>query len=464
MPLVAFASFIVVVLFIWRISRSSNPGPASIWFVTIGVVFNFYAYFLSYDTAYGDERQRIFLGFSVVSCGILSFIVGVSFSRFVNGRALTSSGNFRGVQSGISDVENWKLYTEPGRARKILLIASSVILFPSWLYFLLLGYVPLFEGLASVGASGLDGLGALQTSRIGRDAYIGADQSRIPLQGLLELFRTVGTPFLVCLSIAQLRAGLPAKLRVLIIILAVTTALMAGQRWPLIYLVVAVIATFDFLRPLGISISRARVACTAGFLAFVGLVLSILQKRTESEITSFSEAVSFGLDNLVGRILIEQAQTPILSYLQESFESGQLKGRSYVEAVLAYLPGEAATFPVEFYQTVYKTSDAYTAPPDFFTEAYLNFSWVGVLFVPLMWGFLASYLDNARFTMDPITDVGIKGGVAAVFASTVFTGPSYLIGATIVVLAVVFALKFFGLFPKRGSNSSKVDWVSSVKI
>jgi len=434
----AFLTVLVSIFFIVGTARSGRPSPAATWFIVLGIVFNFYAYFLFYGQADVLGQSRILGGFSIFCTGLIAFICAAAVGRGM--RAKRPGDSIELFGESLREHER----TPENRRKSLVLIVSAavVILIPSWIYFVLLGYVPLFEGLNSVSASGLGGLGELQISRLSRDATLGSTGTRIPLQGLWELFRNVGTPFLVALAIAQIQAGHRKMFRILVLILAVTTSLLAGQRWPLIYTIVAVLATFAFLRPLKLSVKRSRIFLLGAILFGVGVGISTLQKRTLETFQSTQDAVAFGFNNLIGRILVEQSQTSVLSYLNESFRGGELGGRSYWLAFQAYLPGQKqATFPVEFYQTVYQTSAAYTAPPDFFTEAYLNFDVFGVVVAAILWGLIAVRIDLGTFHPDRITDTAIKGGVAALFASTVFTGPSYLVGGSIVLVILLTVLR-----------------------
>lgn len=433
----ALFTILVSIIFVVGTSRSGRPAPAATWFVVLGVVFNFYAYFLFYGQADALGQARILFGFTIFCAGLIAFICAAAVGRAVQvKRASDAESLGEEIREAATTPENRR------KALVLMVSAAVVILIPSWIYFILLGYVPLFDGLNSVSTSGLGGLGELQVSRLSRDASLSVSGARIPLQGLWELFRNVGTPFLVALAIAQIQSGHRKAFRVVILILAVTTSLLAGQRWPLIYTIVAVLATFAFLRPLRISVRRVRIFLLGALLFGVGVGISTLQKRTLETFQNTQDAVAFGFNNLIGRILVEQSQTSVLSYLNASFQGGELGGRSYWLAIQAYFPGQKlATFPVEFYQTVYQTSDAYTAPPDFFTEAYLNFDVFGVVFAALVWGLIASKIDLGTFHPDQITDTAIKGGVAALFASTVFTGPSYLLGGSIVLVILLAVLR-----------------------
>lgn len=434
----ALLTILISIVFVVTTSRSGRPAPATVWFVVLGIVFNFYAYFLFYGQSDALGKSRILFGFTIFCTGMIAFICVATL-----GRAMRVKRPFDSAESLGEGIREAEATTENRRKALVLMVSAAVvILIPSWIYFVLLGYVPLFEGLNSVSTSGLGGLGELQISRLSRDATLSNSGARIPLQGLWELFRNVGTPFLVALAIAQIQAGHRKTFRVIILILAVTTSLLAGQRWPLIYTIVAVLATFTFLRPLKLSVRRVRIFLLGAVLFGVGVGISTLQKRTLETFQSTQDAVAFGFNNLIGRILVEQSQTSVLSYLNESFKGGELGGRSYWLAIQAYLPGQKqATFPVEFYQTVYQTSAAYTAPPDFFTEAYLNFDVVGVVLAAILWGLVATKIDLGTFHPDRITDTAIKGGVAALFASTVFTGPSYLLGGSIVLVILLAVLR-----------------------
>lgn len=162
--------------------------------------------------------------------------------------------------------------------------------------------------------------------------------------------------------------------------------------------------------------------------------MSALQRRTLETFDAWGDALAFAVTNLFERIFFEQSIVPILSYERDVYTPGSLLGRSYGDSLLAYLPGPGESFPVEFYKTVTGSTFSYTAAPDFYTEAYINFGIAGVIIIPLIWGMVISRVSTTRLVRDRAVNAGIVGGLTAILAQSCFTGPVFTIGGVLLTL------------------------------
>ncbi|MFE6995714.1 O-antigen polymerase [Microbacterium sp. NPDC057659] len=323
------------------------------------------------------------------------------------------------------------------RETRGLVMISAAILIPSWVYFVLLGEVPLFMGVTDVVNSGYGGLGALQTYRLALTPHLTGES--IPFKGLFDIARNYGTLFIVGVSTVQLLQKRGKALRIVLIVASVITGLAAGQRWPMIYLVVTALAAIYALARFGLRPRGRRVFGFSVALIAVGMVITLLQKRTTEVIDNAGSALSFVFENLYERIVFEQSATPILSFQRHVFAAGELEGASYWQAIQANLPGsDINNFEVDFFARVYGGHYGYTAAPGFFTEAYINFGFLGVVLLSLLWGMLLTRVDNAKWwDSDLAFRPGFKSAVVALLAGTTFAGGGLLIGGTVLFVYVL---------------------------
>lgn len=416
--------------------RKFGLADAPFWFVISSMMLINVGFLVNAVETDGGADGWALEGLLVVSGGLLMFIIGA----------------FLGSQKQVPNLSaRTVLVTERVATQRLIWIALLTFL-PSWLYFYLLGYVPLFQGVDAVVNSGIDGLGALQASRLSRDGYASASGVLIPGQGLMQLMRNIGVPITAAYALAQMLAYRFNALRAIVLGLAVLTVLMAGQRWPLLYLCVALVAG------LGLSGRRIRTRRVFGVLATVlviGVIMSLLQRRTLETFTSWGDAVRFAVDNLFNRIFFEQSLVPIMSYETHAFAAGSLGGRSYWDSLMAYGPGANVSFPVEFFKTVTGSRYSYTAAPDFYTEAYINFGAFGVILLPLIWGVCLAVVSRSTFCRDRTLNAGISAGVTAILAQSCFTGPIFTIGGLAIAVALLWIVSF--VVPARYADAVGID-------
>ncbi len=414
------------------------------WFAICSVIFVNIAFLIDYLDTLRRPAAFPHEGLTVVSLGLMSFLVGAAVSGTIirNRRPVAADGSTPEVVSN----------------RRLILV-SLLVLVPAWLYFALLGYVPLFEGTQAVLSDGLDGLGALQASRLSRDSYASVNGVRIPGQGIMQIMRNLGSPIVAAYAVAQIHTFGKSNLRVGVLLASAITVLLAGQRWPLMYLGIGIVAGASVV---GVRFRVRQVAAVAASIVTVGVAASVLQMRTLDRVNSWGEAISFGVRNLRDRVFLDQSLVPILSYRSEVFPPGSLQGRSYLQSLRAYVPGPGASFPVEFYTTVTGDTHNYTAAPDFYTEGYINFGWSGVVFISVLWAFVLSWVSKTQLSRDPTLDAGAKGGLVAVLALSCFTGPVFTLAGFILAVALPFTAEL--LFPMRINTESANAYSVSERV
>lgn len=421
----AFAFIVLPAAIIFAVknfsSRAGGVGPA--WFAVCAVIFVLIG-FLSNSLAEGTVAART--GLTVVSVGLLFFIVGAI-------AAMTVSNHLsaRHYPSSSYDSE-----ADPDVDGKRLVVLSIATLGPSWLYFVLLGYVPLFDGVGAVIGQGVSGIGELQASRLSRDSYASDAGVRIPGQGFLQIARNIGVPMLAAYAFMLIRSHGRSASRVIVLALAIVTVLLAGQRWPLLYVGIALAVAMTFAEA---RFPFKRMIQLGILITGIGVFVSVLQGRTSDKLDSWGEATAFAISDLWKRITYDQVLVPILSYERSTYEAGELLGRSYIDSLLAYAPGPGASFPVEFYMKVTSDSHAYTAPPDFFTEAYINFGMPGVAICSALWGVVLASASSTIVSKDHNLDTALRSGIVSVLALSCFTGPVFTIAAGIYAVILYFA-------------------------
>lgn len=385
-----------------------------------------------FGTAGGDTAVR------VSSVGLTAFVLGC---YLFDGRRGTPR---RLVSESAEGVRLPPLSTDQYRAG---LSIGWVLCCISLCYFVLLGSFPLVDGVRSLMA-GNDEASVVNSIRVNRDVYINPDARYIPMQGLFELFRYVGMPMCALWAALSLRDHKVRHQGACLLIVTLCLVVASGQRWPLLYCVFALVVSATSRRRIT---RRTRLRFASAGVVSVIVLSTLLGRRQEAGSSSLGEMVGTGASDLLDRILVEQALVPFLSY--ERWNFGTLNGASYVQSLRAYFPGPGQSFSVDFYTGVTGDSTGFTAPPDFFTEAYLNFGLAGVLVFGLGWSLLLCYWDN-RGTNESLGVSRVPRDVVTIFLGfSSFTGPAFLFGVFIVFAFVLASSRILlsGVY-NRNSN------------
>lgn len=315
-------------------------------------------------------------------------------------------------------------------------VSSTLILFViSLSYFVFLGYVPLFEGLKTLLSNGFVA-GLVNSFRVGRDVYVNPEARYIPFQGFLELIRYFGLPIAAVWFVEFFRRH---RMRVVSVSLLAVIALLlvlTGQRWPLMYMLATVLVYLSWTVEHGPGLPRAaRWVVASGLLA--GIVLSVLLGRRAAVGSGLFENVVLGVKDLGSRIVLGNSTVPFLSYSLFPSKEGWLWGGSWFQNLKAYLPGPLPSYPVTFYQLVTGDYRGFSAPPDFYTEAYINFGLVGVIVLSAIWGsalaLLQLGLSKARRSL---LEASICALLVTLVGFSAISGVSALLGGLIVSIFV----------------------------
>lgn len=445
---------LVSLIYIASFIRKGAISHSTLWFVLLTLVFFLYSFALTWSESGFSDLDPLADGALAVSLSAVAFIAGDLVSRAVRGRSRAQLA--RAVASTVP-LETAPSRSESKRRTRGLLAVSFAILIPAWVYFALLGHVPLLMGVNDVVSSGYAGLGALQTYRLELTPHLSG--ASIPFKGLFDIARNYGPLFIIGICTVQMLLGEKRGLRLVLIGVGIVTSLAAGQRWPLIYLVVVALTSIYALTQWGIRPRGRRVAGFGALLIVLGMAVTLLQKRTAEAINNIGSAVQFVFDNLFQRIVFEQSATPILSFQRGSFSPGELGGSSYVQALLAHIPGsDIQNFEVDFFSRVYGSSYGFTAAPGFAVEAYYNFGLMGVALIGFAWGYTLSAIDDSRWwTKDVYFVPGFKAAVVALLAGTSFAGVGLLIASGILLCYVLVVYRLAAGSP---SHSKALDSTS----
>lgn len=311
-------------------------------------------------------------------------------------------------------------------------VAGLVVFGVVALYFTLVGFVPLFKGISMLFSGGFTP-GLVNSLRVSRDPYINPDQAYIPLQGFMELVRFQGLPIIAVWFLYYFRKGIYPRCSFAMMAASVVCVTLTGQRWPLMYLLATIIVFASWTTPRQHEFRKTLVRIV--LIAVAGaLLLSALLGRTNEEGLTVFEMLAFGAGDLFKRVLSGNALAPFLSYgLFPEYEDWLLGG-SYMQNLASFLPGKGEAYPVTFNQLIMDNGN-FTAPPDFYTEAYINFGWPGVIVLCFLLGCGLAIVQRRVSGMRGLVGLSFSSLVVVVLAFSVMSGIVF-VGNT--VFAIVF--------------------------
>lgn len=332
-------------------------------------------------------------------------------------------------------------------------IVSSLFIFGiSLVYFYLLGYIPLIEALKALMTQGFVS-GLANTFRVGRDVYVNPDASYIPLQGLLEIIRYFGLPVVAVWFLHFYRHGVRRSVSLFFLLASSLLTVLTGQRWPLMYLLTILLVYGSWTTE-----RFYRVLYRVMFVALAAAsVLSILLGRQVVGTAGSGEAFFLGVKDLATRILAGNVEIPFLSYELFPQHEEWLYGQSWLQNLGTYLPGPAPSYPVTFYRLVTGDSRGFSAPPDFYTEAYINFGFIGVIALSFMWGYCLVGLQRFIVVVrGSLLYTSVMALMTVMLAFSAISGVSFLVGGLItaaLLLGLVWGQKLFSLQSTRGQGA-----------
>jgi oligosaccharide repeat unit polymerase len=402
----------------------------SICFINIGHIY----YYIKYSEYYNWASKPLL----VTSIGLFIICVSSLIHHIVFSKILSVKNNTNVKYE--YKLENYKI---------IFLISLSVFIFVL-IYYILLGYIPLFAAIKELVSDGLKN-GLMNTKRVERDIYVNEDAKYIPLQGFFEQMRYFGLPVVIFLNLFYLKK---TKLSHVMIAVAILLIISSGQRWPLMYALTGVFVYYSYI------INNQKKFLKTSIKVFVlallaGCVLSILLGRNleHTDIGMFG-TIFFGLSDLLTRIATGNVEIPFFSYSIIPYEVDYFYGWTWVQNLIAYFPGPYPSFPVDFYKLVTKDPIGYTAPPDFYTEAYINYSWIGVIFTCFLWGSVLFFIGRSiLFVENNIFKLSYKVLIITLIAFSAFSGIMFIFGGIIIIIFIELIRILINIIVKDNPSS-----------
>jgi oligosaccharide repeat unit polymerase len=398
----------------WKQTRVITPTAGflvcSIFFVQIGFIYFYY----EYD---GVESARTAL--LNTSVGVLSVAVS--------------------IMLGLSWIERRsKVYRishlPAGYPLSVYIAVACVLIALTLVYFLLIGYVPLIAAFYSLLTEGWS-QGLLNRLRVSRDIYVNPQANYVPLQGFFEIIRYVGMVIIFMWAIHLRRIGFNRFLSGMLLASAFLLPVFAGQRWPLLHLLMSALIFLSYTLKTRQFLRILRVLTIIGFA--LGVLLTVLLARYTSPSGKTSEIFLLGVVTLMERLVAGNAVAPVLSFGLFPSRHPFLYGESYLQNLYSYLPGPAPSFPVTFYQIVTGDSIGFTAPPDFYTEAYINFGFLGTCIISFIFGISLVFLEVVLYQYrNNLFQLSVVCSFTLYISLSSSTGITFVLGWLITVLFV----------------------------
>ena len=397
----------------WALSPLFLFVVTSILFINIGFIKSFM-----------DYSDQHWAAYALLSCSV--------------GLLLVSSGGF--LAALILNVPMlWPRVTSTliridfsfGIAMRTACVVFTIVL----LYFYLLGYIPILEGVKILLTQGFIA-GLVNNLRIGRDVYVNPEAAYIPLQGFMQAIRYFGLPIVAVWFLHLYRQKVRTRLSLAMLLSSAVLMVLTGQRWPLMYMFLTLIIYWSWTES---NLRKyRRVIQRLGVTAFVtGGILSMLLGRTTQSGLNITEMALLGLNDLFDRIFLGNVKVPFISYRIFPQEENWLYGWSWIQNLLAFLPGPLPSYPVTFYQMVTGDQKGFTAPPDFYTEAYINFGWLGLVVISFCWGFLLVIFQRILIGIrTSLLRTSVLAMMSTLIAFSGFSGVIFLVGGVIVSIFI----------------------------
>lgn len=250
--------------------------------------------------------------------------------------------------------------------------------------------------------------------------------------------------------------GVKPMLSLAMVVTSALFTILSGQRWPLKDLLVVLIIFYSWIEPN--SERYWHFVWRVGKIAILaGVVLSVLLGRRATDWLGIAGMALEGAKDLFRRVVVGNAHVPFVSYRIFPNMHPWLLGGSWMQNLAAYVPGPRASFPVTFSQIVTGISTGFTAPPDFYTEAYINFGFAGVAIISFAWGYLLGVFQKVCSKKKPgLLPVSILALGTLDLGSSAVAGANALVGFVIVAIfinAIVWVQK--ALLPRCNPHVPK---------
>lgn len=371
LPLFAVSVMLFALVIAWIHWRQVKIVTPFIGFVIVSIlnvnIGFLYMYFLNYGEVFA------FNALLATTLGLLFTVLGWVFFALL-----------AGLNLGDCRVPPHRIRLHFGFIHYVGTAALVALLLGGFIY--LRGGIPLIEALITLATEGLVP-GLLSIPRNSQDVYINPEAKYIPFQGLFEILRYSGSIVITLWFIHIYRINKNKNIKILssiFIFLFIFLLIARGQRWPLLHFLIALMIYFSINMEF-IKLKKAIIyTLLVGLL--IGVLLTTLLMRTVISIETFSQFWGYGFVKLTERFFIGNTLIPFTSYDVFPARKPYLLGDSFVQNLASLLPGARPSFPVTFYQMVSGDSIGYTAPPDLYTEFYINFGWAGIIVGCFVWG------------------------------------------------------------------------------
>ncbi len=414
-------------------------------FVAAAVLFINTGFFLTFLAS--SHTRYDYVALANVSLGLACTATGAMTARFL----LPVPGRLTNATPTIVDL----------RYRNLLfctLLIFAIVIAP----FVYSRRFPLLQGVAAFFMSGPQA-NLLSTLRNENNPYLNPDLTRLPLQGLFDEVRYTGLPIVAVWFFSFWQARFRPVLSASIVAACAVLLMLTGQRWPLMYMVLSLMAFHSFApRRRHAFSNRVRVFLACGAAAVCALFLSVLLARY-GDSSSFTDSAQLGTRDLWSRILFGNVDVPYAAYAAFPEQLDYLDGWSYVQNLWAYVPGHPLpSFPVTFHQLITGNRSNFTAPPDFFTEAFINFGFAGTVMLSFAFGMLLVFLERRFLRSRNLFGRSFCSVLTVIAGFASIGGISWLVGIGIVYAIFRIILRLFRaiafLPPAAHLQTSRTDW------
>jgi oligosaccharide repeat unit polymerase len=337
---------------------------------------------------------------------------------------------------------------DPGRTILGAWVLLCIVLAP----FVYAGGMPLISGVLQLLSSGPSS-NMLSQLRNANNPYLNPSASQLPLLGLFDELRYVGLELFAVFAFRFWQLRIKPKLSAAVVLTSAFLLLANGQRWPLFYLVVTLTIYNSWNHREAKHASRKPRTVVVVILAVcLAVIMSTLLGRNITGDVSIAEGLQSGFNDLWERLLVGNVDVPFAAYSMFPSPIGFLHGASYVLNAWSYVPGHPLpSFPVVFSQLVTGDPRNFTAPPDFFTEAYVNFGLIGTVLVSAAWGFTLSKMTDRMIRCSTLFGNG-TWAVATTLAAFSSVGTLTWFVGLLIDLSVVWGILFVVRAPRKISQ------------
>jgi len=432
----AIASMVFALILSWTIKGRTLALPPLLLYIIVSISFiniGFLNYFLKYGTEPWAVNALLSASFGLFFVSIGGFMGGIIFRNPI-------------IWPSVICTETRQNISYPIAVFTAFIIFGIVLI-----YFYFLGYVPFIEGFRILVNQGLT-KGLLNTLRVSRDVYIRPEANYIPFQGFMEAMRYFGLPIVTIWFLHFYKQGLQRKFSLIMIIISFLLIVLTGQRWPLMYMFLTIAIYWSWTESNSVYFKKSLMKLVIFALLF-GLVLTLFLGRTFQNEFNILGMLTNGFSELWNRMVLGNAKIPFLSYKIFPQQESYLYGLSWVQNIISYLPGPSPSYPVNFYRVVTGDPTGFTAPPDFYTEAFINFGWFGVIFLSFFWGIFLSIIQRYFLVSNKkLSSLSINALLCTLLSFSVMSGIIFILGGVIIsifILIVIIIQKYFLIILKK---------------